>query len=47
MIPIHRHNDTPETVIVCRRKVRDEFYDADRNKTAEFVLEDGCMSLKE
>ena len=47
MIPIHRHNDTSETVIVCRGKDREGFYDAEGNKTAEFVLEDGCMLLKE
>ena len=41
VIPIHRHNDTSETVIVCRGKVREEFYDADGNRTAEFVLEAG------
>ena len=41
VIPIHRHNDTSETVIVWRGKVREEFYDADGNKTAEFVLEAG------
>ena len=41
VIPIHRHNDTSETVVVCRGKVREEFYDADGNKTAEFVLEAG------
>lgn len=41
VIPIHRHNDTSETVIVCRGKVREEFYDADGNKTAEFVLQAG------
>ena len=28
VIPIHRHNETSETVIVCRGKVREEFYDA-------------------
>ena len=41
VIPIHRHVDTSETVIVCRGKVREEFYDAQGNKTAEFVLEAG------
>ena len=41
VIPIHRHNDTSETVIVCRGKVREEFYDAQGNKTEEFVLEAG------
>ena len=29
VIPIRRHNDTSETVIVCRGKVREEFYDAE------------------
>ena len=41
VIPIHRHNDTSETVIICRGKVREEFYDDRGNKTAEFVLEAG------
>lgn len=41
VVPIHRHTETSETVIVCRGKVREEFYDADGNKTAEFVLEAG------
>lgn len=41
VIPIHRHNDTSETVIICRGKVREEFYDAQGNKVAEFVLEAG------
>ena len=41
VIPIHRHTETSETVIVCRGKVREEFYDAQGNKTAEFVLEAG------
>ena len=41
VIPIHRHTETSETVIVCRGKVREEFYDADGIKTAEFVMEAG------
>ena len=41
VVPIHRHTETSETVIVCRGKVREEFYDADGNKTAEFLLEAG------
>ena len=28
VIPIHRHNESLETVIICRGKVREEFYDA-------------------
>ena len=27
MIPPHRHNDTSKTVIVCRGKDREEYYD--------------------
>ena len=41
VIPIHRHTETSETVVVCRGKVREEFYDAEGNKTAEFVMEAG------
>ena len=41
VIPIHRHNETSETVIVCRGKVREEFYDTEGNKIAEFVLQAG------
>ena len=41
VVPIHRHQKTSETVIVCRGKVRKEFYDAEGNKTAEFVMEAG------
>lgn len=41
VIPIHRHTETSETVIVCRGKVREEFYDAEGNMTAEFVMEAG------
>lgn len=41
VVPIHRHTETSETVIVCRGKVREEFYDENGNKTAEFLLEAG------
>lgn len=41
VIPVHRHNETSETVIVCRGAVREEFYDEKGNKTAEFLLEAG------
>ncbi len=41
VIPIHRHVDTSETVVVLRGKVREEFYDATGTKTAEFILEAG------
>ena len=41
VIPIHRHNESSETVIICRGKVREEFYDDNGQKIAEFVLEAG------
>lgn len=41
VIPIHRHPETSETVIVCRGVVREEFYDEKGRKIAEFVLEAG------
>ena len=41
VIPIHRHNGTSETVIVCRGAVREEFYDNDGRKTSEVVLSAG------
>ena len=41
VIPIHRHQETSETVIVCRGAVREVFYDARGNKIDEFVLEAG------
>ena len=41
MVPIHRHQKTSETVVVCRGTVREEFYDDKGQKIAEFVLEAG------
>ena len=41
VIPIHRHNDTSETVVICRGAVREEFYNDRGEKIAEFVLEAG------
>lgn len=41
IIPIHRHNGTSETVIVCRGAVREEFYDNDGKKISEVVLRAG------
>ena len=41
VIPIHRHNNTSETVIVCRGTVREEFYDVAGNKTKETILKAG------
>ena len=37
----HSHNESSETVIICRGKVREEFYDDNGQKIAEFVLEAG------
>ena len=48
VIPIHRHNSTSETVVVCRGIVREEFYDDHGNKIDEFVLEAGgsCPAIQ-
>lgn len=47
-IPIHRHNDTSETVVICRGAVREEFYDEHGNKTDEFILTAGgnCTAVQ-
>ena len=45
VIPIHRHNETSETVIVCRGKVREEFYYAHGVKVAEFVLDEKLVEV--
>ena len=45
VIPIHRHNESSETVIICRGKVREEFYDDNGQKIAEFVLDEKLVEL--
>lgn len=48
VIPIHRHVETSETVIVCRGSVREEFYDDKGQKIDEVVLVAGgeCPGLQ-
>lgn len=41
VIPIHRHTDTSETVVICRGSIREEFFDDKGQKTAEFILRAG------
>lgn len=41
VIPIHRHNETSETVVVCRGSVRGEFYDDQGNLIDSYVLTAG------
>lgn len=38
VVPIHRHTETSETVVVCRGAIREEFYDNQGHKTEEFIL---------
>ena len=47
-IPIHRHNETAETVVICRGSVRIEFYDSDGLKLQEHVLTAGsnCVGVQ-
>jgi hypothetical protein len=48
VIPIHRHTDTSETVVICRGAIREEFYDDQGHKTAEFILRAGgdCPAIQ-
>jgi len=47
-IPIHRHIETSETVVVCRGAIREEFYDNQGHKTEEFILRAGgeCPAIQ-
>ena len=38
VVPIHRHQKTPETVVVLRGSVVEEYYDEEGNLTESFVL---------
>ena len=38
VIPIHRHTDSSETVVICRGVIKEVFYDDKGQKTAEFIL---------
>ncbi len=37
-VPIHRHRETNETVILLRGSIREIFYDEEGNATEEFLL---------
>ena len=43
-IPIHRHRDTSEVVIVLRGKVREIYFDDQGNEIVSYVLEYGSSS---
>lgn len=38
IVPIHRHEDTAETLLVLRGSLTELFYDDDGNETEKFVL---------
>lgn len=48
VVPIHRHTETSETVVICRSTIKKELYDAQRHKTAEFILRAGgdCPAIQ-
>lgn len=48
VVPIHRHTETSETVVVCRGAIREEFYDNQGHKTEEFILRAGgeCPAIQ-
>lgn len=39
IMPIHRHKNTSETMVMVRGKLIERFYDDDGNITEEFVME--------
>lgn len=39
IMPIHRHRNTSETMVMVRGKLIDRFYDGDGSITDEFVME--------
>lgn len=41
VMPIHRHQHSSESVVVLRGSIRENFYDADGNKTASWLLAPG------
>ena len=41
VIPVHRHNDTSETVICVRGAVEEVFFDDNGNETEKYVLRYG------
>ena len=47
-VPIHKHTETSETIIICRGKVRCECFDDNGVKISEHVLEAGgdCPGLQ-
>ena len=48
VIPIHRHTETSETVVICRGAIREEIYEDQGHKTTEFILRAGgdCPAIQ-
>ena len=42
VMPIHRHHDSSETVVIVRRKIQWVFYDENGNETERVVLDADC-----
>ncbi len=47
IIPVHRHKETSEDVVVLRGKVEEIFFDNEGNETGHYLLEPGsaCMAV--
>lgn len=42
MVPIHRHRNTSETVVIVRGSLIERFYDEEGNITEEVLMVPGC-----
>jgi cupin fold WbuC family metalloprotein len=44
-IPVHKHQDTSETLVVLRGRIKEVFYNNEGKITDEFVLNSNCIGL--
>ena len=44
-IPVHKHKDTSETLVVLKGRIKEVFYNNEGKITDEFVLNSNCIGL--
>lgn len=44
-VPVHRHKETSETVVLLKGKLKEIFYDDNGKITDEFILNQDCIGL--
>lgn len=44
-VPVHRHKETSETVILLKGKMKEIFYDENGKITDEFLLNQDCIGI--